>query len=269
MTTGLIIDIVIGALLLISIIRGAIKGLFKTIISLVIVVAAIVGAVFFSGLLAGPVTDLVYPAVSEKLEKLVTEPSLHINLGAILSNATESKIDEFLEADISEDFFEQGIPEEIIKIAKQFGISEENVQQATRNALKAAQDMLRSYMEKQNASGKISDAEAQGIAEDAVKVAAKSYLRPLVRGVLILVLFILLSILMHVLESIIDEKVKKTGGVKQVNSLGGAILSFALCVVVIYLVVYLCNRVGIISIYADKIADSHVLPIILKFVPSA
>ncbi len=267
MTAGLIIDIVIGVLLLVAIIVGAVKGLFKTVISLVIVIAAIIGSVFFSGLLAGPVTDLVYPAVSEKLEKLVTEPSLHINLGAILSHATESKIDEFLAADVSDDFFEQGIPEEIVKIAKQFGISEENVQQATRNALKAAQDMLRKYMESQKAPGGMSDAEAQGVAEDAVKVAAKSYLRPLVRGGLIILLFIILSILMHILESVIDEKVKKTGGVKQVNSLGGAILSLAICIVVIYLVVYLCSRVGIINIYADKIEDSYVLPVILKFVP--
>ncbi len=267
MTAGLIIDIVIGVLLLVAIIVGAVKGLFKTVISLVIVIAAIIGSVFFSGLLAGPVTDLVYPAVSEKLEKLVTEPSLHINLGAILSHATESKIDEFLNADVSDDFFEQGIPEEIVKIAKQFGISEENVQQATRNALKAAQDMLRKYMESQKSPGGMSDAEAQGVAEDAVKVAAKSYLRPLVRGGLIILLFIILSILMHILESVIDEKVKKTGGVKQVNSLGGAILSLAICLVVIYLAVYLCSRVGIINIYADKLTDSHVLPVILKFVP--
>ena len=269
MTTGLIIDIVIGALLLISIIVGAVKGLFKTVISLVIVVAAIVGSVFFSGLLASPVTDIVYPAVSEKLEKLVTEPSLHINLGAILSHATESKIDEFLEADVSDDFFEHGIPEDILKIAKQFGLTEENLQEATRKALKSAQDMLRSYMEKQKAGSKISDSEAQGMAEDAVKAAAKSYLRPLVRAGLIIVIFIILSILMHILESVIDEKLKDTGGVKQVNSLGGAILSFALCVVVIYLLVYVCAKAGITNIYADKINDSYILPVILKFVPKA
>ena len=151
MSVGLIIDIVIGAALLISIIIGAVRGLFKTVIALVITVAAIIGSVWLSGLLVKPATDIVYPSVSDKLEKLVTEPSLHINLGAIISNATEKKINDFLDLEIPDDYFSSGLPEEILKIANEFGFDEENLRGPAEKALKTAQDILRKYMESQTA----------------------------------------------------------------------------------------------------------------------
>lgn len=268
MSVGLIIDIVIGAALLISIIIGAVRGLFKTVIALVITVAAIIGSVWLSGLLVKPATDIVYPSVSDKLEKLVTEPSLHINLGAIISNATEKKINDFLDLEIPDDYFSSGLPEEILKIANEFGFDEESLRGPAEKALKTAQDILRKYMESQTA-GKMNEASAKEAAENALEEAAKAFLQPIVRAVLILVLFIVLSAVLRLLESLIDEKLKGTGGIRQVNALGGAVLSFAMCAVLIYLLVYLCVRFGITTIYAEKIQDSFVLPILMKVIPSA
>ncbi len=268
MSVGLIIDIVIAVALIASIIAGAIRGLFKTVIALVITVAAIIGAVWLSGILVKPVSNIVYPMVADKLEKLVTEPRLLSNLGSVLSNTTESKINEFLDLKISDDFFASGIPEEILKIAKEFGFDEEHLRGPTEKALKSAQDVLRNYMATQK-EGSMNESGAKEAAESAVEAAGKAYLQPIVRALLIIILYILLTALLKVLESVIDEKLKKTKGVKQVNALGGAILSFAIAAVVIYLFAYLCVRFGLTIKYSEQIQGSYVLPVLLKFVPGA
>lgn len=268
MSIGLIIDIVIGAALIISLIVGAVRGLFKTVIALIITVVAIVGSIWLSGILVKPVSGIVYPMVSDKLEKLVTEPTLHINLGAILQNTTEKKINEFLDLKISDDFFSSGIPEEILKIAKEFGFDEDNLRGPTEKALKSAQDVLKKYMDSQTA-GHMNEAGAKEATENAVVEAGKAYLQPIVRAVLIIVLYILLTALLKVLESVIDEKLKDTKGVRQFNAFGGAVLSLAITAVVIYLLVYLCVRFGITTIYSEQIQGSYVLPVLLKFVPGA
>ena len=89
MTTGRIIDIAIVAIVIISIVIGDIRGLFKSFIGVLIAVAAIFGAIYLSGILVGPVSEKVYPKYQDKLQKLVDEPSLHLNIGAILDNSTD------------------------------------------------------------------------------------------------------------------------------------------------------------------------------------
>ena len=86
---------------------------------------------------------------------------------------------------------------------------------------------------------------------------------------MIIILYVLLTALLKVLESVLDEKLKETKGVKQFNALGGAILSLAITAVVIYLLAYLCVRFGITTIYSEQIQGSYVLPVLLKFVPGA
>ena len=265
MTVGLIIDIIIGVALLASIIVGAVRGLFKTVIALIITVAAIIGSIWLSGILVKPATTIIYPMVSDKLERLVTEPTLHINLGAILSNTTEKKINEFLELEIKDDFFSSGIPEEILNIAKGFGFDEDSLRGPTEKALKSAQDVLKKYMDTQTA-GNMNEAGAKEATENAVEEAGKAYLQPLVRAGLIIILYILITALLKVLESVLDEKIKDTRGVKQVNALGGAVLSFAISAVVIFLLIYLCVKFGITTIYSEQIQGSYVLPFIMRFI---
>ena len=269
MSTGMIIDIVLAIILLGCIVIGAIRGFLKTIIAIIVTVAAIVGSVVFSGMLAPAATDLVYPRVEDKLMKLVNEPSLHINIGAILSNATDQKIQEFLELDVPDDFFASGVPEDILKIANQFGFTEEDLKKPVQSALKSAQDIMRNYLEKQKASGKSADPKSAEMAvEEANKAAAKAFLRPIVRAVLIIVLFIILSILLKLIAGALNRAAKKTQGVKQVNSVGGAILSFAEYVVIVYILLYFAHRFGITTSLDEVISDSTILSFLLRFVPA-
>ena len=269
MSTGMIIDIVLAVILLGCIIIGAIRGFLKTVIAIIVTVVAIVGSVVLSGMISPKVTDIIYPRVEDKLMKLVEEPSLHINIGAILSNATEKKIDEFLEMEVPDDFFESGIPEDILKIAKQFGFTKEDLKKPVQSALKSAQNIMRDYLAKQKASGNSVDPYSAGLAvEEANKAAAKAFLRPIVRAVLILVLFILLSIILKIIAAAINRAAKDTPGVKQVNALGGAVLSFAECVIVFYLLLYICNRFGMATAMQDTFAQSRIITFLMRFIPA-
>ena len=223
MTTGRIIDIAIVAIVLIAIIIGAIRGLFKSFIGVVIAVAAIFGAIFLSGLLVDTATEKVYPKYQDKLQKLVDEPSLHLNIGAILDSGTETAIDNFLSLEIGPTYFESGIPEEILKIANQFGFEKEDLQKPLQSALESAQKIVRDYKN----SGSRKDADLKQTVEDASVAAQKAFLRPIVRAVLIIILFIILVIILNIIAAVINRLIKKTPGVKQVNSFGGALLSFA------------------------------------------
>ena len=269
MSTGMIIDIVLAIILLGCIIAGAIRGFAKTIIAIIMTVVAIVASIVLSGMLAPKATELVYPRVEDKLMKLVEEPSLHLNIGAILENATDQKIEEFLEMEVPEDFFESGIPEEILKIAKQFGIDEKNLRKPVESALKSAQDIMRRYLEQQKANGNSVDPYSAGLAaEEANKAAAKAFLRPIVRAVLILILFIVLSLILKIIARAINRAAKSTPGVRQVNALGGAVLSFAECVIVYYLLLYLLNRFGMTTAMQDTFAQSRIITFLMRFIPA-
>lgn len=269
MSTGTIIDIVLAVLAVVCIVAGAIRGLFKTILAVVMTVVAIVASVVLSGVLAGPVTDMVYPRYEEKLMKLVTEPSLHLNIGAILSDTTEKTINDFMEMTVPDDFFVSGLPGEVLKIANQFGFTEEDLRKPVENALKSAQNVMKNYLEKQKAAGKdVDKASAAEAVEEANKAAAKAFLRPIVRAVLIIVLFIILSILLKLISGALNRAAKNTQGVKQVNSVGGAILSFAEYVVVVYILLYFAARFGITTSLEDPISDSVILSFLLKFIPA-
>ena len=161
------------------------------------------------------------------------------------------------------------MPEDILKIAKQFGFDEEDLKKPVSSALKSAQDIMRKYLESQKAAGKdVDEASAHQAAEEASKAAAKAFLRPIVRAVLILILFILLSIILKLIASAINKAAKQTPGVKQVNAFGGAVLSFAECVIVYYLLLYLCSKFGIATALSDTFAQSRIISFLLKFIPA-
>ena len=263
MSTGRIIDIAIVAIVLISIIIGAIRGLFKSFIGVVIAVVAVFGAILLSGVLADTVTEKVYPRYQDKLQKLVDEPSLHLNIGAILENGTDSAIDNFLSLEISSTYFDSGIPEEILKIANQFGFEKEDLQKPLQSALESAQKIVRDYRD----SGSKKDADLKQAVEDASVAAQKAFLRPIVRAVLIIVLFILLVIILNIVAGVINKLVKKTPGVKQVNAFGGALLSFVEICVLMYLLLTLAVRFGLTVAYEETVHGSFILDLVLNFIP--
>ena len=269
MALGTIIDIVIAAVLVLSIIIGAVRGLFKSVIAVVITLVAILGAVWISGLVVDKATDYVYTKYQEKLEKVVSEPGLHLNIGGILSNTTNKKLEDFIEYELTDDYFENGFAEDVLKIAQQFGLSEKDLREPLEKGLKKVQQLLKNYLDSQAAGRTSTDQDAQKAAEDAMETAGKAILRPIVRAALIIILFILLLIILRIITAIIDKGVKKTGGVKQVNALGGAVLSFVVSAVVIYFIVYLAAKYGLTTLLQEKLAGSYIVQFILNFVPKA
>lgn len=268
MSVGLIIDIAILALIVISVIVGAMRGLFKTVIAVVITIVSIIGAIILSGILVEPATNFVYPKVQDRMEELVNEPSLHLNLGAILSNTTNRKLEDFMEYELTDDYFESGLPEDVLKIAQQFGLDEEDIREPLEKGLKQAQELIKNYLDSQKSpSSANSSMNAQQTADEALEVAAKSFLRPIVRAGLGILLFILLSIILKIVAALIDGAMKKTAGVKQVNALGGAVLSFAEIVIIIYVIVYVLSKYGFITAMEDQVANSYAIQLLLKFIP--
>ena len=211
----------------------------------------------------------MYPKYQEKLEKVVTEPGLHLNLGGILSNATDKKIQDFMEYELTDDYFENGLAEDVLKIAQQFGLDEKDIRKPIENALKKSKELLQNYLDAQAQGKATSDTDAQKAAESAVETAGKAILRPMVRAVLIIVLFILLLIILKIIAAVINKAVKSTGGVKQVNALGGAVLSFAETVVIIYILVYIAAKFGLTTLWQEQLSGSFIVQFILNFVPKA
>ncbi|MBQ9891211.1 MAG: CvpA family protein [Firmicutes bacterium] len=267
MALGTIIDIVIAAVLVLSIIIGAVRGLFKSVIAVIITLVAILGSIWISGLFVDAATDYAYPKFQEKMEKIVTEPGLHLNIGGIISNATNKKLEDFMEYELTDDYFEDGFAEDVLKIAQQFGLSEKDLREPLEKGLKKVQKLLKDYLDSQASSKTSTDQDAQKAADSAVETAGKAILKPMVRAALIIILFILLLIILKIIAAIIDKGVKKTGGVKQVNALGGAVLSFVVSAVVIYILVYLAAKYGLTALLQDKLASSHAVQFILGFVP--
>ena len=267
MALGTIIDIVIAALLVLSIIIGAVRGLFKSVIAIVITIAAVLGAVLISGMVVDPATDYVYPRFQEKLEKVVSEPGLHLNIGGIISNATDKKLKDFMEYELTDDYFENGLAEDVLKIAQQFGLDENDLRKPLENGLKKVQELLKNYLDSQSSGAVSKDTDAQKAADSAMEEAGKAILRPMVRAALIIILFILLLIILKIIAAVIDKSVKKTGGVKQVNAFGGAVLSLAETVVVVYLIVYLASKYGLTTLWQEQLSGSSIVQFVLNFVP--
>lgn len=73
MTTPVIMDIVVGAVVLLFAFLGWKQGFVKTLASLVIVVIAVIGAAIVAGTFADPVTRLVAPVIQEAVEDRAKE----------------------------------------------------------------------------------------------------------------------------------------------------------------------------------------------------
>lgn len=74
MNNGLIIDGVLALLLLIGFLIGAKRGLFKSLMGFVVVIAALFTAAIAADKLTEPITDVVLPAVEEKVSAWLAMP---------------------------------------------------------------------------------------------------------------------------------------------------------------------------------------------------
>ena len=71
MTTPVIIDVIVAALLLAAVFYGAHRGLFRALAGLAAVIAALVGAAFIANALAAPAAGLVTPLIQSGIESRV------------------------------------------------------------------------------------------------------------------------------------------------------------------------------------------------------
>ena len=100
MTTPVIIDIIVAAVLLGFTAYGARRGLLQTMAGLVIVVVALVGAGIIAATFSGPAAKLVAPAIEKHIESQVD--------AALEEQAKEHPMQEaYVEADWLEDLLER------------------------------------------------------------------------------------------------------------------------------------------------------------------
>ena len=97
MTTSLIIDIVIAALLVLSLIIGGKRGFIRSLLSVVILVVSLLGSSIVANMLADPVTEWVTPRVQQSiLDRLTDGHSEEAVIAAAASdNAALAKLVDF------------------------------------------------------------------------------------------------------------------------------------------------------------------------------
>ncbi len=97
MTTSLIIDIVIAALLVLSLIIGGKRGFIRSLLSVVILVAALLGSSVVANVLADPVTEWVAPRVQQSILDRLTDGHSEeaVNAAAASDNAALAKLVDF------------------------------------------------------------------------------------------------------------------------------------------------------------------------------
>ena len=73
MTTPVIIDVIVAAILVAAAVWGAHRGLFRSLAGLAVVVVALVGAAVIANALAAPAARLVTPLIRDHIETRVDE----------------------------------------------------------------------------------------------------------------------------------------------------------------------------------------------------
>ena len=94
MTTAVIIDAIVMAVLLIFVIRGARQGLIRALAGLVMVVVALVGAGMIAATFAGPAARLAAPVIQKQITERVEQAAAAHRPEA--PNEEESGIEELL-----------------------------------------------------------------------------------------------------------------------------------------------------------------------------
>ncbi len=97
MTTSLIIDIVIAALLVLSLIICGKRGFIRSLLSVVILVAALLGSSVVANVLADPVTEWVAPRVQQSILDRLTDGHGEeaVSAAAASDNAALAKLVDF------------------------------------------------------------------------------------------------------------------------------------------------------------------------------
>ena len=227
MTTPVIIDIVVAAVLLGFAVYGGKRGLFRALSGLLAVVVALVGAGIIAATFTAPVTKLVTPLIAERIEEKVE------NAMAVQAAGSGVQMPEADTEDLS-------AVRELLAI---LGLDDE----------------LRGQLA-QEVQDKVRDTGAS-IAAAVVESMARSF----IYGPLYILSFAALLLMMHVLIGAMDL-VLKLPLLRGLNTLGGAAVGLVEGALLLFLAVWVLQRLGV-SFETEALAEAHILRIFTANTP--
>ena len=227
MTTPVIIDIVVAAVLLGFAVYGGKRGLFRALSGLLAVVVALVGAGIIAATFTTPVTKVVTPLIAGHIEEKVE------NAMAVQSAGSGVQMPE---ADTED-------PSAIQDLLAILGLDDE----------------VRSRLAEE-VQEKVRDTGAS-IAAAVVESMARS----LIYGTLYILSFAVLLLLMKVLIGAMDL-VLKLPLLRGLNTLGGAAVGLVEGALLLFLTVWVLRRLGV-SFESEALAEAHILRIFTANTP--
>ena len=227
MTTPVIIDIVVAAVLLGFAVYGGKRGLFRALSGLLAVVVALVGAGIIAATFTTPVTKVVTPLIAGHIEETVEN--------AMAVQSADSGV-QMPEADTED-------PSAIQDLLAILGLDDE----------------VRSRLAEE-VQEKVRDTGAS-IAAAVVESMARS----LIYGTLYILSFAVLLLLMKVLIGAMDL-VLKLPLLRGLNTLGGAAVGLVEGALLLFLAVWVLRRLGV-SFESEALAEAHILRIFTANTP--
>ena len=227
MTTPVIIDIVVAAVLLGFAVYGGKRGLFRALSGLLAVVVALVGAGIIAATFTTPVTKVVTPLIAGHIEEKVE------NAMAVQSAGSGVQMPE---ADTED-------PSAIQNLLAILGLDDE----------------VRSRLAEE-VQEKVRDTGAS-IAAAVVESMARSF----IYGTLYILSFAVLLLLMKVLIGAMDL-VLKLPLLRGLNTLGGAAVGLVEGALLLFLAVWVLRRLGV-SFESEALAEAHILRIFTANTP--
>ena len=227
MTTPVIIDIVVAAVLLGFAVYGGKRGLFRALSGLLAVVVALVGAGIIAATFTTPVTKVVTPLIAGHIEEKVE------NAMAVQSAGSGVQMPE---ADTED-------PSAIQDLLAILGLDDE----------------VRSRLAEE-VEEKVRDTGAS-IAAAVVESMARSF----IYGTLYILSFAVLLLLMKVLIGAMDL-VLKLPLLRGLNTLGGAAVGLVEGALLLFLAVWVLRRMGV-SFETEALAEAHILRIFTANTP--
>lgn len=227
MTTPVIIDIVVAAVLLGFAVYGGKRGLFRALSGLLAVVVALVGAGIIAATFTTPVTKVVTPLIAGHIEEKVEN--------AMAVQSADSGV-QMPEADTED-------PSAIQDLLAILGLDDE----------------VRSRLAEE-VQEKVRDTGAS-IAAAVVESMARS----LIYGTLYILSFAVLLLLMKVLIGAMDL-VLKLPLLRGLNTLGGAAVGLVEGALLLFLAVWVLRRLGV-SFESEALAEAHILRIFTANTP--
>lgn len=229
MTTAVIMDAIVVIILVVAVCYGAKRGLLESLAGLIIVVMALVGAGIAAGTFTDPVAGFVTPLVEERVAERV-EAALEEQAGAFAGEWSLEELPDLEELPIAEVLALMGLDETV-----------------RASLAERAQNMIRDT------------------GATVVSAVVESLVRSFVYGVLFFLAFLTILLLLKVLVGAMGL-VLKLPGLRLLNALGGAVIGLAEGVLLLFLAVWLCRKLGV-SFETEALAEAHILRIFTTNTP--